>query len=203
MAKFNALATPFDRVRFCCDAYWSYVRITYIGFPSDLLAREAIEPGMEHPALPKKRPRRDAHGDRFVRDRLPNGRVRIMRFITSVERALALPGVSREGIRDDVLWLQSNPGRIYIDQNDWRIYCLGSRALLEQAGLAACFSSERQRGIPYVSPVMGGFFAITVQKRNSDPMTDPTILSAAERLVKQPMRQCLRLIVDNTRRIQS
>ena len=196
MGKFNPLGVPFDRVRFCCEGSWSYVRITYTGASADLLASGAIEPGMESPAPPKMRPRRDVHGDRFARNLQPFGRLRIMRFITSVERALALPGVCREDIRDDVLWLQANPGRIYVDEDDWRIYCLGSRALLEQAGFASCFSSS---GWQRAHPVMGGFFAVTVERHNSDPKTDPIILSAAEQLVKRPLRPCLRLAVDNTR----
>jgi hypothetical protein len=197
MTKFSPLAAPFDQVRFSCCGNGSHLRLTYAGIAADLLACGAIEPGMESPA-PNKRERRDSHGDRFFRDSQPHGRLRMIRLITSIEHALALPGVSREDIWQDAIWLQDNPGRLRVVEDEWRIYCLGSRVMLEQAGLAAAFSSDWCRGVPRAHPIMGGFFAVTVEKHNSDPTTDPTTLSVAEQLVKRPMRACLRLVVDNT-----
>jgi hypothetical protein len=184
---FVALASPFDRVKFQCDAYWSHIRFTYTGTPDDLLAAGAIEAGMASPA-PNKRRRIDSFGDKFWRDRSGYGaRVRVIRLITTVERALALPGVTSDSIPKELTWLIANPDRIHVEEDDWRICCLGAHGVLEAAGFQRSFArldskNTRMGDPPWPSPAMNGFWVITVEKLNSDATTNREALSCATQL---------------------
>lgn len=89
------LPAPFSdvRVSILIDGA-DHVRFWYCGRPDDLIESGAVEPIMveRRQGRGTSRKRLDAFGDHFARSKLPNGRLRIFRCITSHDRAAGLPG---------------------------------------------------------------------------------------------------------------
>jgi hypothetical protein len=117
-----------------------FVIIEYAGYPSDLVAKGAIEAHMAEVGPTRGgRTRFDSVGDRFIRKPFRSGKLKVTRYVTRLERALLLPGVPQT-LRDDRLdYLDRNPSRLHVDR---QVTTCGTGAWVTVAGRSALLVSE-------------------------------------------------------------